>query len=130
MWREYYPRAEIVGIDTGLQWDLRVNDVTMLERDGTNVKHLRDLGNFDIIVDDGSHYTADQQASFNWLFYKQLNKGGYYIVEDLHTSLMPAYVNSKLTTLEFLKTKKLKIEHYRRDPKVDDSMTCVIRASK
>lgn len=130
MWREYYPNAEIVGIDTGLQSDLRIEGATLLELDGTKPTELKKLGKFDIIIDDGSHMTADQQKSFNWLYYKQLNKGGVYILEDLHTSLIPAYVNSKKTTLEFLDRLNIKVIHYRRDPDEVDSMTCVIKAGQ
>ena len=130
MWREYYPNAEIVGVDIDSKSHLEIDHVVILQLDATQPEQLKDLGYFDIIVDDGSHMTKDQQASFEWLYYNQLNKGGIYVLEDLHTSLMPSYVNSELTTLEYLKKSKLKVEYYRRDPDVADSMTCVIKAGQ
>ena len=36
---------------------------------------------FDIIIDDGSHYLSDILFSLNF-FFKLLNQGGTYIIED------------------------------------------------
>lgn len=130
MWREYYPKAEIVGVDNSLRWGLEIEGVELIELDATDPSALAELGNFDIIIDDGSHYTADQQASFEQLFYTQLNKGGLYILEDIHTSLRPEYVNSKLNTIDYLKKlKKLKQHQYHNKANPNDSMTCVIEAA-
>lgn len=109
MWREYYPDAEIVGIDIK-NMDHLYNDswqvprsVKLLDINGTIEKPVRSLGMFDIIIDDGSHYMHDQQRSFELLYYSQLNEGGVYIIEDLWTSYIDYYQNAKLTTLEYLK---------------------------
>lgn len=109
MWREYYPNAEIVGIDI-VNKDHLHNDawkvpksIKLLQVNGTVEKPVRALGNFDIIIDDGSHFMHDQQRSFELLYYKQLNKGGFYIIEDLWTSYIDYYQNAKLTTIEYLK---------------------------
>lgn len=123
MWREYYPNAEIVGIDTGLQWDLKIDGVTLLELDGTDPKALKPLGMFDIIIDDGSHYTADQQKSFEHLFYSQLNPGGLYILEDLHTSYRKKYINSELDSIEYVNNLSFNKTWLRRGKK---SVTCII----
>lgn len=134
MWQEYYPDAEIVGIDTkyGLQelhndyWQVP-NTVNLIQCDATKPMQLKQLGVFEIIIDDGSHYTADQQKSFKHLFYNQLTPGGWYVLEDLHTSLNPKYVNSKHTTLEWLKTLKgVNIAKYSANKK--QSISCIIRA--
>jgi len=126
MWREYYPNAEIVGIDTGLQWDLRIDGVTLLELDGTKPKDLKPLGLFDIIIDDGSHMTKDQQKSFEHLFYNQLTPGGLYILEDLHTSYRKDYVNSKIDTIEYLEKLNFNKSWLKRGKK---SVTCIIGAA-
>lgn len=127
MWREYYPKAEIVGVDTALQPSFKIDGVELVIADATDTKAMAELGKFDIIIDDGSHKTADQQKSFKQLYYKQLNKGGFYVLEDLHTSLMDMYINSDQTTLEYLKSlKDLKIKHYHNKENPKDSMTCVI----
>jgi hypothetical protein len=130
MWRDYYPKAEIVGIDIMPKDHLQYSDVQILKIDATDIEALKELGNFDIIIDDGSHYTLDQQISFYWLYYNQLNKNGYYILEDLHTSLLPRYVNSRYTTLEMLDRLKLEVSHFRNADNKDDSMTAIIRAGQ
>lgn len=130
MWREYYPKAEIVGVDIDDKSHLNIEGVTILQLDATDAAALSELGNFDIIVDDGSHMTADQQATFEQLYINQLNPKGFYVLEDLHTSLMPNYVNSERTTLEYLKHAMLEYEFYQRDKAVNDSMTCVIKAGQ
>jgi trans-aconitate methyltransferase len=109
MWREYYPDAEIVGIDIkdmdfmhNTDWQVP-ESVQLIKCDGTDPKQTKPLGMFDIIIDDGSHYMKDQQASFEQLYYSQLNKGGTYIIEDLWTSYIGFYQNAELTTLKYLK---------------------------
>ncbi len=110
MWREYYPKAEIVGIDIKPMAHLHNNSwkvpesVRLIQCDGTDPQQVKKLGMFDVIIDDGSHYTAQQQASFDLLYYKQLNRGGVYIIEDLWTSHIKEYVKTELTTLEWLKS--------------------------
>jgi len=99
MWRDFYPDAEIVGVD-----NLRtpeVDGVTVLKGDAPDWDLLKTLGTFDVIVDDGSHMTADQQRTFEWM-YPALNPGGWYILEDLHTSYTPRYINSPRDTVDFL----------------------------
>ena len=49
---------------------------------------------FDIIIDDASHITGHQIFCFKE-YYKLLNPGGIYIVEDLHTSYMDLVAGSK-----------------------------------
>lgn len=131
MWREYYPKAKIVGIDIALQSDLRIDGVDLMEMDGTDSTATWQLGLFDIIVDDGSHMTSDQQASFNYLYYNHLNSGGHYILEDLHTSFWPRYVDSPVTTIDFLNAKRFAdgkdVTLWRRDENEDDSITSIIR---
>jgi len=47
-------------------------------------------GPFDIILDDGSHVSAHQIASFNALW-PHLNNQGLYVVEDTHCSYWPGF---------------------------------------
>ena len=109
MWREYYPDAEIVGIDIkpmdymhNSDWQVP-ESVQLIQCDGTDPQQTKKLGMFDVIIDDGSHYWADQQKSFDILYKQQLNKDGVYILEDLWTSYIKYYANAKLNTMEYLK---------------------------
>lgn len=122
MWAEYYPKAEIVGIDIK-PMDHMYNDdwqvpksVKLIQCDGTDPKQTKELGMFDIIIDDGSHYWADQQKSFDILYKQQLNAGGIYILEDLWTSYIDYYANAKMNTLDYLKQleeKGVKMTYFR-----------------
>jgi spermidine synthase len=122
MWREYYPNAEIIGIDIkdmsymhNSDWQVP-ESVKLLTLDGTKKSDMQPLGMFDIIIDDGSHYWKDQQKSFELLYYSQLNKDGIYILEDLWTSEIDFYANAKLNTKEYLKQlekKGMKMTYFR-----------------
>lgn len=122
MWREYYPKAEIVGIDIKDMDHMHNNDwqvpdsVKLIKCDGTDPEQVKKLGNFDIILDDGSHYWLEQQKSFEILYYSQLNAGGTYIIEDLWTSHIDYYANAKINTLDYLKKlekKGMKMTYFR-----------------
>ncbi|PZQ10772.1 MAG: hypothetical protein DI565_19530 [Ancylobacter novellus] len=89
MWRDYFPNGVIVGVDL---FDKRLSDAERIETrrgsqaDPAFVAALVDeFGRFDIVVDDGSHRSADVIASFELLF-PHLADGGIYIVEDASSS--------------------------------------------
>ena len=125
MWRDYYPSAkEIVGID--IEKPKPIFGCNVHQMDQCDVNALHQLGEFDIIIDDGSHMTLHQQISFNKLFYTQLSRIGCYVMEDLHTSFYPAYINSKFTTYAVMKELMAeKIEWCRVEDK-SDSLTAIL----
>jgi hypothetical protein len=43
-------------------------------------------GDIDVLLDDGGHTMQQQQVSLGFLF-KFVKPGGYYILEDVHTSI-------------------------------------------
>jgi len=46
---------------------------------------IADFGSIDVVIDDGSHEYRDQIATLRALW-PSISTGGYYIIEDLHTS--------------------------------------------
>jgi hypothetical protein len=71
----------------------------------------------DIIIDDGGHTMSQQQISLKTMML-QLNDGGIYVIEDLHTSYWPEYnggLNKPNTFMEFTKEclDKLNARHTR-----------------
>ncbi len=88
-WKEYFPQGKIVGIDIVDLKHLEEDRVSILKGSQSDTKFLIELnashGPFDIIIDDGSHYSTDIKASFYCLF-PLLKSGGIYVVEDLHTN--------------------------------------------
>lgn len=89
-WYEYFPKATIFGYDIvdGHRFD---NDrVTTFIGDQADRKDLARFievsgGEFDIIIDDGSHRPMHQQVSLAALF-PHLKPGGQYIIEDMHVA--------------------------------------------
>lgn len=95
MWDEYFPNAKIYGIDIrDYSQKSKGSGIETFVADQSNRDDLQAFINthgsgFDVILDDGGHAMDHQQVSFGFLF-KHLNPGGYYIIEDVHTSL-PRY---------------------------------------
>jgi hypothetical protein len=93
MWKEYFSKANIVSIDIDPRCKMYEEPrIEIRIGDQTDVSFLnainKELGSFDIILDDGGHSNKQQIVSFETLF-PLLNPGGIYIIEDLHCS----YVN-------------------------------------
>ncbi|MBN1567069.1 MAG: class I SAM-dependent methyltransferase [Acidobacteria bacterium] len=75
---------------------------------------------FDLILDDGGHTMEQQQVSFGYLF-RHVKPGGFYVIEDVHTSLPNRYPgfsvqkNEENTTLgmihHFIRHEKIKSQY-------------------
>lgn len=94
MWRNYFPRAAIYGVDL---YEKRLDGekrITALQADQSDPDALRLVVDacpmFDLVVDDGSHIGSHVITTFEVLFPK-LRPGGYYAIEDLETSYLTAY---------------------------------------
>jgi hypothetical protein len=82
IWKRFFPDAEIVGVD--------INPVCKrFEEDRISVcigsqddrEFLSGLGEFDIVIDDGSHNLRDQEISFSALWPRTKS---VYLIEDCH----------------------------------------------
>lgn len=96
MWRHYFGRrAVIVGIDIDERTaSLADPGIHVHVGDQSDPAFLGSLieryGQFDIVIDDGSHLPAHQIASLEFLW-PHVRDGGVYLVEDLATSYWPDY---------------------------------------
>ena len=87
MWRDFFPNAQIYGIDYNHKTmvdDERIQTFQMNSKYVLDVKNFieRVGGDFDLIVDDGSHRTTSQiQTANNFLPY--LKDTGIYVTEDV-----------------------------------------------
>ena len=92
MWRQYFSKAQIHALDIVRYDDPQLSGVVLHQVDQTDRNQLKaigaDFGPFDIIIDDGGHMMQQQQVSLGALF-SYLQPGGYYFIEDLHTSFWP-----------------------------------------
>ena len=113
MWRTYFPRSRIYGLDV---YDKRPHDERRIKTFmGSQVdEHCLDtvaatIGRLDIVIDDGSHRNEHVLRTFELLF-PRLSQDGMYIIEDTQTSYWPGYGGSSTelgrvdTTMGFLKT--------------------------
>jgi len=93
MWREYFPKAMIYGIDIDprckqYQSDrIKVFIGSQSDPEITNAAVKDAGGQFDVILDDGSHVNELTVKSFDLLF-PCLRAGGLYIIEDLGCSYL------------------------------------------
>jgi cephalosporin hydroxylase len=90
MWRDYFPRAEVYGVDIKeiAVPGSRIHTLVGDQSDPALLERLRALGPWDLIIDDGSHRQSHVLATFEGL-YDSVAPGGYYVIEDMHTSYWP-----------------------------------------
>ena len=120
IWKYYFPFSNIYGIDIYDKSQLNCNRIKTFKGSQSDTRFLKymidEVGNFDIIIDDGSHKNHDVITSFKFLF-EYLNLGGYYIIEDSQTSYWKKFGgNSDLntratTTMNFFKSLADGINH-------------------
>ncbi len=110
MWRDYFPNAEIHVIDIKYIELPEFLDVKAHRADCDNedalIRLSEELGGLDIIIDDGGHTMRQQQNTLK-VFWEKLRSRGFYVIEDLHTSLAsyPEYnPESQPTTLRLLES--------------------------
>jgi len=95
LWNKYFPRSQVFGIDLSRKNLFnRYRRIQTFEVDQSNSENIEAFakknGPFDIIIDDGSHFTDHILITFNVL-YKHLNSNGYYFIEDMGTTYMKSF---------------------------------------
>jgi len=123
MWMEYFPLAEIHGIDIHKKAldgfdDNRVKIHQGSQDDGTFLNSVLASTRITpkVIIDDASHINALTLRTFELLF-PALAPGGVYVVEDIHTSYWPEIYGGGFhdgTVMEFFKAQAdfLNQEHW------------------
>jgi hypothetical protein len=99
VWRDYLPRATIVGLDLfAKELPFLGRRVHLMEGDQSSADDLdRVVDRFgppEIVVDDGSHVGSDVITSFTYLF-DRMKPGGMYVVEDLFCSFHEEFGGSE-----------------------------------
>lgn len=97
IWSKFLPAgSKVVGLDINLEvakLDFVGDNITVHAIDATNEQDVDSaLGqsSFDVIIDDGSHRSADIIAAME-IFMPRLKPGGTYVIEDLHASYMASF---------------------------------------
>ena len=93
-WKSFFPRGMIFGIDIhdkSYHDEKRIRTFTGSQVDETFLRGVvREIGDLDIVVDDGSHINEHVIQTFRLLF-PMLKPGGFYVVEDTQTSYWREY---------------------------------------
>jgi hypothetical protein len=112
MWKEYFPRGLIFGLDV-YQKNIDEERIKIYQGSQADPAALTALirdagGSFDIIIDDGSHSNEHVIATFIMLF-QYLSADGIYVVEDVQTAYWSRCagnsfnLDSGLTSMSFFK---------------------------
>lgn len=92
MWKRYFPRALVFGIDIEDKRFLETQRLRTFRGNQADPEFLasvlEETGELDIVIDDGSHFCSDQIRSFEYLF-PRLADDGLYVIEDMETSYWP-----------------------------------------
>jgi hypothetical protein len=89
MWLEYFPKAEVVGVDNDYAVLIPPGGrLTTYHCDQGSGESLLDFatnigGQFDLIIDDGSHIVEHQALTANTLIPKLVAPNGLYVIEDI-----------------------------------------------
>jgi hypothetical protein len=112
MWRTYFPRSMVFGIDIydkSLHDETRIKTIRGSQTDEYFLMRvLKEIGRADIIIDDGSHLNEHVIRTFQLLF-PHLSEDGIYVIEDTQTSYWPSEGGSsadrisEATTMGFFK---------------------------
>jgi len=93
MWSRYFPHAHIIGVDIHAK-AVGGSRISFEQGDQADPNFLQSLidkyGQFDIVVDDGSHVGKHIIASMEALW-DAVVPGGFYVIEDLDTAYSPDY---------------------------------------
>lgn len=108
MWEEYFPNAQIVGLDCNVGCLFNSGNIRCFAADQFNEASLMGAMSrigaypvtdnslkFDLIVDDGSHFMDHQVFSANVLM-PLLAKDGFYVIEDIDFDCQPELIASRI----------------------------------
>lgn len=97
MWKAFFSRAEIIGLDIEDKSWLDRNRIRTYQGNQTDAALLGRIAEeatvLRVVIDDGSHRPAEVRATFEILF-PLLADGGLYAIEDTQTSYWPEWGGS------------------------------------
>lgn len=113
IWSEYLSKAKLYALDIHPK-NVKINERVKIfqgsQIDNNILEEIhKQAGDFDIIIDDGSHTNSHQIETFKILFPK-LKEGGFYFIEDVQTSYYLGdggdgfYLHNKRTAINFFKS--------------------------
>jgi len=102
LWRDYFPRSMIVGIDLALPDGFVSGErIKLFRGNQADTQFLSEVADktapdgFDIIIDDASHIGQLTKTAFWHLFDNHLKQGGLYAIEDWGTGYLDDFPDGK-----------------------------------
>jgi hypothetical protein len=102
LWRDYFPRGRIVGIDLKLPRGFVPGErIQVFEGSQADIRFLSEVAiktapeGFDIIIDDASHIGELTRTTFRHLFDHHLKPGGLYAIEDWGTGYLDDFPDGR-----------------------------------
>jgi hypothetical protein len=102
LWRDYFPKGMIVGIDIELPQDFIPGErIQLFKGSQADTQFLSQVAakmvpkGFDIIIDDASHIGELSKTTFWHLFHHHLQPGGLYVIEDWGTGYFDDFPDGK-----------------------------------
>ncbi len=102
LWRDYFPKGTIVGIDLELPPEFIPGDrIQLFKGSQADTQFLSQVATsiapegFDIIIDDASHIGELSKTTFWHLFHHHLKPGGLYAIEDWGTGYFDDFPDGK-----------------------------------
>lgn len=96
LWNNFFENASLYAIDNNvnvknIKFEFSVDIEVGDQADPNFLKNYTERKPmFDIIIDDGGHHVYQQLITLVHMF-PRLREGGIYVIEDVHTSYVPAY---------------------------------------
>jgi hypothetical protein len=120
-WEDYFPNSIIYGVDiltepqSVLINEGRIKSYKLDAGDRVQLQEfIENHGPFDVVIDDGSHFTNHQ-----WLSWELLSdKCKIFIWEDLHTSRMPHYMRGT-------RNNKYPLDYAKEQAKIDSNSSFI-----
>lgn len=104
-WLDYFPNARVYGLEINPGAPLTHERYVHVTGDQGNPDFWKslDLPPLDVVIDDGSHRSADIVTSWNVLWPK-VRPGGIYAIEDLYCAYLPEFQTpGKPDTMSFIR---------------------------
>ncbi len=99
VWRNYFRNSKIVSFDIEAKDPIKDPNIDIYQGSQTDGEFLDSLvkkyGEFDVIIDDGSHINSHVIFTFERLF-PHLKDSGIYVIEDTQTSYWEPYGGSSI----------------------------------
>lgn len=107
MWRDYFKNATIHAIDIYpegmIHGEERIKTYVCDQTSESGLSNImNNMGNIDIIIDDGSHILEHQVKSF-MILEKFMKPGSIYVIEDIQPPTIPGFLSLDVFPQDFKK---------------------------